>query len=221
MGWNLRGIIHCIKIFPCITSRIICLCCTYCILMVSLVCGLVQRATVVLWQRPSSHVVIVLWWGIPEHVLQKSPWGFFLSHAKFCITPLWHTGQEATGLGRQFPCFLSKLSCGTRHRPALEVFDPLSVTGRAGKHLGWPTPTAVLGTCPPWDSEGHAEFAELSLSPTPSGSFVVYSVIAECDNANEKGRDPVRTQLASGTPVSIKKKKSKKGRGEGEKNPQK
>jgi len=52
---------------------------------------------------------------------------------------------------------------------------------------------------------------------------VAYLAIAECDNANEKGRVPVRVQLASGThaaPPSVSKKERRKG-GDGEKNPQK
>lgn len=53
---------------------------------------------------------------------------------------------------------------------------------------------------------------------------MAHSVIAKCDNANEKGRVPGRMQLASGThagPPHQHQKKREKGRGKGRKNPQK
>lgn len=70
------------------------------------------------------------------------------------------------------------------------------------------------------------EFPALPLSLTPSGSSLEQSVIAQCDIGNDKGRVPVRRQLASGThaapSVSIKKKKkARKEEGEGGKKTQK
>lgn len=83
------------------------------------------------------------------------------------------------------------------------------MAGHNRKHLDWPTPATALSSL--WGLEGHAESAASISVWEPSGSFVVHSVIAVCNNAKKKGRVPIRKQFAWGThaasPVSIKKKK--------------
>lgn len=83
--------------------------------MVSLVCDLVQREALVLWQ-PYSHAVSVLWCGILEEIpLRIPPQSWQILHYMSCITCLWQTGQKVADFSRGFPWFLCKLCSGTRH----------------------------------------------------------------------------------------------------------
>lgn len=180
--------------------------------MVSLICDLVHREALVLWQ-PYSRSVSVLWWGTLEHVLKKISLGTPLQswqvlHYVSCITCLGQTGQKAAALGRGFLWFLCKLFSGTRHWPHRGCLLP-----RMWRWHTFGLVPAAAGLPGPWGIQSIAAVTDPSVS---SG------VVCDCSMWQCKWQRQGSGLEAAGIKhpccsLCQHQNKSKKGRGRGRK----